>query len=146
MELTRDFKEFIRLLNKHKVRYLLLGGYAVAAHGYPRYTGDIDIWVDPTHGKAAIVLKVLKEFGFDSLQIDAEDLTKEDLVIQLGYPPNRIDLLTGASGLAFEECWKEKEEMHITGETIYVISLRHLKINKQKTDRDKDRDDLKNLP
>lgn len=146
MELTQDFKEFIRLLNGHKVRYLLVGGYAVAAYGYPRYTGDIDIWIEPESGNARNLLIVLEQFGFGSLSLEEKDFTSENNVIQLGYPPNRIDIMTGVSGLSFNECWKEKQEVMIAGEKINLISLQHLKRNKEITDRDRDRDDLKNLP
>ena len=146
MELTRDFKEFIKSLNDHKVKYLLVGGYAVAAYGYPRYTGDIDFWVERSLDNSKRLLEALKDFGFGSMNMTANDFIKQDAVIQLGFPPNRIDILTGLSGLSFDECWDDKKEIVIAAEKLYVISLHHLKINKKKTNRDRDRDDLKNLP
>ncbi len=146
MEIDQDFKEFIQLLNKHKVHYMVVGGYAVAAHGYPRYTGDIDFWVKPEITNANNILSALIEFGFGSLDIEEEDFLKPDFVVQLGYPPNRIDILTGISGLGFDECWKEKIVIEAEGESINFISLHHLKINKKSTGRDKDMLDLNNLP
>ena len=146
MELDQDFKEFIQLLNSNNVEYMVVGGYAVAAHGYPRYTGDIDFWIRPEENNAKRILKALIEFGFGSVDISMEDLLKRDFIIQLGYPPNRIDILTGISGLTFEECWEEKKEFIIEDEKINFISLHHLRINKKESGRDKDNIDLKNLP
>lgn len=146
MELDRDFKEFIQLLNANKVQYLVVGGYAVGAYGYPRYTGDIDFWINPTKQNAEKLIHALKQFGFGSLDISIDDFLKEDFVIQLGYPPNRIDIMTGASGLTFDQCWNEKSVIEAEGEKINFISLHHLKINKRSTGRDKDNLDLNNLP
>lgn len=146
MEIDQDFKEFIQLLNKYKVQYLVVGGYAVAAHGYPRYTGDIDFWVNPNVQNARNIINALIEFGFGSLDIEENDFIKPGFVVQLGYPPNRIDILTGISGLKFDECWGERKVIESQGELINFISLFHLKINKIKSGRDKDLLDLKNLP
>ena len=146
MELNEDFKEFVQLLNKNNVEYLVVGGYAVTAHGYPRYTGDIDFWVKPEEKNALFVIKSLKEFGFGELDITLDDLTEIDNVIQLGFPPNRIDILTSISGVTFDECWKEKSEINVDGEKINFISLHHLKINKKESGRTKDKLDLENLP
>jgi hypothetical protein len=84
----RDFKEFIELLNNHGVEYLLVGGYALGIHGYPRYTGDMDIWVKPAQGNAEKVMAVLDEFGFSELELSTADFVKPGNVIQLGYPPH----------------------------------------------------------
>ena len=146
MELDQDFKEFIQLLNLNKVEYLVVGGYAVTAHGYPRYTGDIDFWIRPENENAKKVLKTLQDFGFGSLDISEEDFMKSDFVIQLGYPPTRIDILTGLTGLNFDECWKERKEFIFDDEKINFISLHHLRLNKRSTGRDQDNLDLKNLP
>ncbi len=146
MEIDQDFKEFIQLLNKHKVQYLIVGGFAVAAHGYPRYTGDIDFWIKQNKQNANRIICALIEFGFGTLDINEDDFLKADYVIQLGFPPNRIDLLTGISGLNFDECWAEKKIILSQGEEINFISLHHLKINKKTTGRDKDLLDIKNLP
>lgn len=146
MEIDKDFKEFIQLANLNKVEYLVVGGYAVTAYGYNRYTDDIDFWIRSNKDNAERITKTLIEFGFGSLDVNEDDLLKKDYVIQLGYPPNRIDILTGVSGLSFDECWNEKKEFIFDGEKINFISLHHLKINKQATGRDKDKLDLNNLP
>lgn len=146
MDIDQDFKEFIQLLNSNNVEYLVVGGYAVTAYGHPRYTDDIDFWVRSEKKNAQRIVKTLIEFGFGSLDINEEDLLKKDFIIQLGFPPHRIDILTGVSGLTFEECWKEKKEFIFEGEKINFISLHHLRINKKESGRDKDNLDLKNLP
>jgi hypothetical protein len=103
--LNQDFKEFIQSLNDNAVRYLLVGGYAVALHGYPRYTKDLDIWVESTAENAAQTIKALQQFGFGSLDLKESDFTTPDQVVQLGHPPNRIDILTSLSGVEFSECY-----------------------------------------
>jgi len=146
MELSQDFKEFIQLLNAHEVEYLIVGGYAVAIHGFPRTTGDIDFWVKPKNENAERVVKSLIDFGFSSVDISVDDFIKENSVVQLGFPPNRIDIMTSVSGITFDECWKNKKEIEFEGEKINFISLHHLRLNKKSTGRDKDNLDLKNLP
>ena len=146
MELSQDFKEFIQLLNAHKVEYLVVGGYAVTIHGFPRTTGDIDFWIKPYGDNSQRIVKTLIDFGFGSLDINQEDFLREDSVVQLGFPPNRIDILTGVSGLEFDECYEARKVVMYEGEKINFISLHHLKINKKQTGRDKDNLDLKNLP
>jgi hypothetical protein len=146
MDLTQDFKEFVQSLNRNNVHYLVVGGYAVTAHGFPRYTGDIDFWIHSTQDNATSVVNALHDFGFGSVDITVEDLMQKDNVIQLGFPPHRIDLLTAVTGVEFEECWNEKVEIEIDGEMVHFISLRHLKINKLATGRTQDKLDLENLP
>ncbi|GJQ62740.1 MAG: hypothetical protein SCALA702_17930 [Melioribacteraceae bacterium] len=90
---SKDFKEFIKLLNENNAKYLVVGGYAVSIHGYPRYTGDIDIYIDMTKKNALILLDVLKQFGFNDIGITEKDLLEPDNIIQLGYPPHRIDII-----------------------------------------------------
>lgn len=106
--LNPDFKEFLQLLAANRVDYLIIGGYAVAAHGHPRYTKDIDIWVHSTPENAARLITTLEQFGFASLGLVAGDFLQPDTVVQLGYPPRRIDLLTAPSGVVFEECYSQK--------------------------------------
>ena len=96
--LNKDFKEFIQLLNSRNVEYLIVGGYALAAHGHPRYTGDIDIWLDRTDKNISLVLDALREFGFGDLGISVADLSSPNSVVQLGYPPARIDLPSSIVG------------------------------------------------
>ena len=146
MDIGQDFKEFIELLNKHQVEYLVVGGYAVAMYGYPRYTGDIDFWVRPTKDNAKKIVNALNDFGFGGYDISENDFTEIDNVIQLGYPPNRIDLITGVTGLNFEECFLNRKNIEIEGVKVDFISLFHLRLNKSATGRDKDKNDLNNLP
>ncbi len=146
MEISHDFKEFIQLLNKNNVKYLVVGGYAVAMHGFPRYTGDIDFWVKPDKENAEKIITTLYEFGFGSLDINISDFIKENSVVQLGFPPERIDIITSVDGLIFEDCWKEKKVVISEEISIDYISLHHLRINKTTSGRDKDLLDLKNLP
>ncbi len=109
MVLNKDFREFIELLNKNEVRYLLIGGYAVAYHGYPRYTKDIDFWIWMDKDNAEKVILTLKEFGFSSLGLTSEDLLKSENVIQLGYPPNRMDLLMSLENMDFEKSLQNQQ-------------------------------------
>ena len=146
MELSQDYREFIELLNKNDVKFIVVGGYAVAQYGYVRYTGDIDFWVKPEKSNAEKVVKTLLEFGFGSIDVTVMDLLKEDEIIQLGYPPQRIDIITGVSGLSFDECWKEITVIEFENLKINFVSLHHLRINKEATGRDKDKLDLINLP
>ncbi|WP_242927489.1 nucleotidyltransferase family protein [Pontibacter vulgaris] len=146
MELTNDFQDFIKILNACHAEYLVAGGFAVAVYGYPRYTGDIDIWVKPTKDNAARVLQALKEFGYTEGQVTSEDLVTPEIVVQLGYPPNRIDLATGLAGVEFETCWNNKVSMPFGDTMAYFISLDDLKQNKKTTARQQDLLDLQNLP
>ena len=142
---NQDFREFIESLNKHNVRYLLIGGYAVALHGHPRYTKDPDIWIWMDNTNATNLLNALKDFGFSSLQLTPEDFLKPDQIVQLGFPPNRIDLMTSPKGVEFNTCYASREEIEIDGLKVNLIDLNHLKINKKATGRHQDLADLENL-
>lgn len=141
----RDFKEFIELLTRHQVEYLLVGGYALGIHGYPRYTGDMDIWINPTPENAKRVLLVLNDFGFEELGLSETDFTKIGNVIQLGYPPLRIDLLTQPDGVEFSTSFTNRFELNYQDLIIYVINLEDFKKNKAASGRPKDLEDLRNL-
>ena len=143
--ISKDFREFIELLNAAKVRYLVVGGYAVAAHGYPRYTKDLDIWIESSPENADRLLRALHQFGFGTLDIKADDFLQNDQIIQLGYPPNRIDLLTSLSGLSFDECYRDKMTVSIEDLGIDFIDLANLKKNKAATGRAQDLADLEHL-
>lgn len=143
--LSKDFKEFIKLLNEHKVEYLLVGGYAVILYGSPRYTGDIDFWIKPEKENVKKLITMLSAFGFSSLNIKVEDFNQADQILQLGFPPFRIDLMTSISGVDFDECAKNSKTFEIEGMKINVIGLEDLKKNKKATGRHKDLDDLNNL-
>jgi hypothetical protein len=133
-------------LNEKQVEYLVVGGYAVAFHGYPRYTGDIDIWVAISKENAEKVMQVLKDFGFGSLAISEEDFLKQDLVIQLGYEPIRIDILTSLTALSFAECYDFAVLANLDDLLVKFINLENLKKNKLATGRQKDLGDIENLP
>ena len=105
---SQDFKEFIELLNKNKVEYLVVGGYAVGFHGYPRYTGDIDVWIKADNKNAEKMVSVLNEFGFGSSNIKKENFLKLDNIIQLGNPPFRIDIIMYIDGVTFDECYENR--------------------------------------
>ena len=143
--LSKEFKEFAKLLNDQKVEYLLVGGYAVVLYGYVRYTGDIDFWINPTEENANRIVEVLDRFGFGSLNLTMKDFTKDDQIIQLGYPPNRIDIITSVTGLTFTECYPKRNIFSIEGVEVQTISLEDLKKNKKASGRYKDLDDLENL-
>ena len=143
--LSRDFREFIESLNANSVRYLVVGGYAVALHGYPRYTKDLDVWIEPTVQNAQNVLNALTAFGFGSLEISTGDFLEENTIIQLGYQPNRIDLMTTLSGLTFEACYPERVQIEIQDVLIDFINLENLKTNKKETGRPQDLADFENL-
>lgn len=143
--LNQDFKEFIGSLNDNQVRYLVVGGYAVALHGYPRYTKDIDIWVDMTADNASNILKALDQFGFGSLGVKEADFMAPDQMLQLGYPPGRIDILTSLPGVEFSECYAARTVVEVDGVTVNFIDLENLKKNKKATGRHQDLADLENL-
>jgi Nucleotidyl transferase of unknown function (DUF2204) len=142
--LNRDFKEFAELLNARGVDYLVVGGYALAAHGHPRYTGDIDFWVRPAPDHVARLLEVLSDFGFGSLGLSAVDFTG-DTVVQLGQPPRRIDLLTAIDGVAFDACFARREQVELAGVLLNIIGLDDFKANKRAVGRLKDLADLESL-
>ena len=142
---SQDFREFIELLIKNKAEYLIVGGYAVGIHGHPRYTGDLDIWLNPTPQNAEQILKSVNEFGFSSFKLTLEDFTKPGNVIQLGYPPLRIDLLTEIDGVTFEECFSNRKEVVIEDLNVNFIGYNDLLKNKKETGRPRDIDDIDNL-
>lgn len=146
MTLNPDFKEFIQSLNDNHVRYLVVGGYAVALHGHPRYTKDIDVWVWLDPQNAQKIITAIDQFGFSTLGLTAEDFLVPDQIIQLGYPPNRIDLLTSLPGVVFEDCYSGRFAVEFDGVVVNFIDLEHLKLNKQASGRAQDLADLENLP
>jgi hypothetical protein len=111
--LNKDFIEFIQLLNSNNVKYLIIGGYAVAFHGHPRYTKDIDVWIEPTEENADKLVKALTHFGFGGLGLKADDFTKMGQVVQLGHPPNRIDIINSPDGVEFTQCYESRIEFDI---------------------------------
>jgi len=146
MNLPPDFREFLRLLNAHQVEYLLIGGYAVAYHGYPRATADMGIWIATHPRNAAQVVAALKEFGFDVPELSVELFQTENQIVRMGVPPVRIEIATGISGVNFAECYAARVIHVLDGLEVSLISLHHLKLNKRAAGRYKDLDDLENLP
>ncbi len=146
IQLPPDFKDFLKLLNANNVKYLLIGGYAVGYHGYPRATIDLDIWVAVDSGNAKKIIAVLNEFGFDDPDITEGLFLNKDQIVRMGHPPLRIEIMTGISGVEFEECYSEKVVNEIEGIEINLINLKHLKENKKAANRHKDLDDLEHLP
>lgn len=142
---SQDFKEFVELLNNHNAEYLEVGGNAVGIHGHPRYTSDLDIWLNPTPENAQRVLVYVNEFGFSSFGLSLQDFTKEGNIVQLGYPPLRIDLLTQIDGVTFDECFKNKKEVEIEGLVVNFIGYQDLLKNKKESGRLRDIDDINNL-
>lgn len=146
IQLARDFKEFLRLLNSNHAEYLIVGGFAVAYHGYPRPTGDMDIWVAVSPGNAARVVQALVEFGFSQEDVPRSLFTKQDQVVRLGVPPLRIEIVTGVSGITFDPCYARRARAEIDGVLVSIIGLEDLKTNKKAAGRHKDLADLEQLP
>src|SRR3989338_2983408 len=142
IELPPDFKEFLRLLNAHRVEYLLIGGYAVGYHGYPRATNDLDIWIAIHPTNAQNMVAALQEFGFGMPDLTSDLFLREGSIVRMGIPPVRIEVATTISGVAFEECYSQRITERIEGIEVDLISLHHLKVNKQAAGRHKDLDDL----
>ena len=142
MIFERDFIDFIELLNIQGVEYMVVGAHALAFHGRPRHTGDLDIWIKPSIENVGKMVNVLKDFGFESLQLTKEDFLKENYVTQLGYPPLRIDILNAISGVNFDEAYAgriigQEEEL-----TISFINIQDFIANKMATGRAKDLGDI----
>ena len=144
--LSPDFKDFLRLLNEHKVEYLLVGGYAVALHGYVRYTGDMDIWVLTSPVNAGKVVQALKEFGAPQAEQFFDVLLLEKRVIGMGLPPYKIEVVTSIDGVTFEKCYANRLLVDIEGVTVAYLSLKDLRENKKASGRYKDLNDLQHLP
>ncbi len=143
--LNQDFREFIQSLNDNQVRYLVVGGYAVAFHGHPRYTKDLDVWIELSPKNAASLVRTLKQFGFESLQLQESDFLVPDQIIQLGYPPNRIDIHNTLTGVDFAMCSDSRLQMEFEGVTVNYIDLENLKKNKRALGRHQDLADLEKL-
>ncbi|MEM9016030.1 MAG: nucleotidyl transferase AbiEii/AbiGii toxin family protein [Verrucomicrobiota bacterium] len=145
MELQKDIREFVELLLSENVEFLLVGGYAMAVHGAPRFTEDIDFLIHLSSENAERLLKVIQKFGFGDLEIEKKDLLKPDFVIQLGMAPNRIDLLTSIDGLEWNETWESKIEFELDGLPLFVIGRDQLIQNKLASGRSQDIADAERL-
>lgn len=138
MKLDKDFNEFVELFVANGVRFLVVGGYALAAHGYPRATDDFDAWVWTNSENAEKIVECLTEFGFGSLNLAADDFTTPDRVVQLGYPPYRIDIITSISGVEFDGAWANRLIVDVDGLKVPFIGRDDLLTNKRATGRPKD--------
>ncbi|RNC71789.1 MAG: hypothetical protein ED859_03550 [Desulfuromonadales bacterium] len=145
MILNKDFRELLHLLNEHGVEYLVVGGYAAILYGHVRATGDIDLWVRSTVENGRAIIAALHDFGFGSLSIDEHDFCRGDSIIQLGYPPYRVDFLTSIDGVSFETCYVNRHVVHYEGLSIPFIDFEDLKTNKRASGRLKDLADLEAL-
>lgn len=146
IEFPQDFSEFLKLLNDHHVEYLLVGGLAVAIHGYPRATADMDVWVARNRTNAERIVACLREFGFDMPDLTPELFEDPERIIRMGEAPLRIEILMDIDGVTFDECVVRAESQNVDGTLVPVISLNDLKENKRASGRAKDLDDLENLP
>jgi hypothetical protein len=145
MEVQQDFKELLALFNAHKVEYVIVGGYALAFHGAPRYTGNIEILVRPDEHNAKLVLKALAEFGFGSVGLKEKDFVLPDKVVQLGVPPVRVDIMTSLSGISWEEAHSGRVAGKYGDITVHYLGRKQFVANKKATGRRKDLADLEAL-
>ncbi|NBD38123.1 MAG: hypothetical protein GVY10_06105 [Verrucomicrobia bacterium] len=143
--LPQAFSEFIELLEKHDIRYLIVGGYAVAAHGYPRYTGDINLFVAVGPDQASGIMKSFREFGFEDVDISEGDFLSEEMIVEIGREPLKIQVMTGISGVSFEECYSSRVEFELGGKNRPFIAYDQLLKNKMATKRGKDKVDAEEL-
>jgi predicted nucleotidyltransferase len=142
MKLERDLREFIELLNDRDVRYVIVGAYALAHHGRPRYTGDIDFFVEASAQNADRLSQVLEQFGFANVGVVEEDFTAADQVVQLGVEPHRMDIMTSITDVEFDEAWNTREYGDLDGLRVPFISKELLKRNKAAVGRKQDLADL----
>ncbi|HPD57694.1 MAG TPA: hypothetical protein P5294_10945 [Smithellaceae bacterium] len=145
MEVQQDFKELLALFNAHKVEYIIVGAYALAFHGAPRFTGDIDILVRPLQENAKKILSALEDFGFGSVNLTIDDFQKSDHVVQLGHPPVRVDIVTSITGVTWEEADQGKQTGLYGDVPVFFLGKEQYIANKRATGRLKDRADLETL-
>jgi predicted nucleotidyltransferase len=146
IRLPRDFREFLQLLNEKQVEYLVVGGFAVGYHGYPRATVDMDIWIGRSPATAGKMVQVLRDFGFDVPNLSEDLFLREDQIVRMGVPPMRLEIFTGIPGVKFKECYRSRVVGEIDGLPVNLISLEDLKSNKRASGRSKDLADLERLP
>ena len=143
--LNPDYRDMLSLFNEEKVEYLVVGAYALAYHGLPRATGDIDIWIRRNAENAERVWQALSRFGVPLFDLSQDDFTKPGIVLQIGLAPRRIDILTSIDGVSFEEAESEREQVEIEGISIPIIGRKHLLENKRATGRLQDQADVARL-
>jgi predicted nucleotidyltransferase len=145
IELHPDFEDFLKLLNSRGVEYLVVGGYAVGYYGYPRATGDIDIWIAVNETNAEKAAQALRDFGMPEAESTKSLFNEKDKVVRMGMPPVRIEVITGASGVVFADCYRRKKVELVDDIPVNFISLDDLKANKRAAGRHKDLDDVEHL-
>jgi len=145
VQLRPDFKDFLRLLNKHQVHYLIVGGYAVMKYTEPFYTKDMDIWIDATPDNAKRTYQTLVEFGAPMADLTVDDLSQQHVVFQFGMAPARVDVMTSIDAVTFSEAWERRVETNLDVIPISIISLEDLKQNKKAANRDTDKIHLSRL-
>ena len=138
----KDYEELLKLFGKHKVKYCIVGAFAVAFYAVPRYTKDMDILVEPSILNAKRILKALIEFGFETLELSVEDFSQEGKIVQLGYEPVRVDIVTSIDGCTFGEVWRKKRKGQYGKENVYFIGLDELIKNKRLLKRKQDEVDI----
>ena len=143
--LNKDYKEMLQCLNANDVKFLIVGAYAIGAYGYPRATGDIDIWVMAAVDNSEKIYKALKDFGAPISQIDEHSFSQQGVILQIGVAPRRIDIITKIDGVEFEGAYRMRKEINIEGIVIPFISKSDLIKNKLATGREKDRIDAEML-
>src|SRR5436190_14716229 len=143
--MNKDLREFTALLNSQGVEFIVVGGYCVAFHGVPRFTGDIDFFIRVSPGNAERLERVIQEFGFASTGLTRDDFLRPGQIIQLGLPPNRIDLLTAIDGVSFEDAWASRVRADLEGTPVFMLSKDLLITNKEAANRPQDRADLERL-
>ena len=146
IHLPQDFKDFLKLLNSNDVEYLVVGGYAVSFYGYPRSTGDMDVWIAVHPDNIQRLVDVLSEFGFSRENIPTDLFFRKDQVVRMGMPPIRIEILTSISGVNFSDCYHSRNVDTVDGVQMNLINLDDLKKNKKAAGRHKDLGDLESLP
>src|SRR5690606_14011885 len=140
--LNPDYRDILSAFTVENVEYLLVGAYALAAHGFVRATGDIDLWTRPSEENAERVIRALARFGAPLSEVSVADFTEPGIVFQLGVAPRRIDILTMIDGVSFEEAWQERKQIEVDGLPVPVISRSHLAKNKESVGRPQDLVDL----
>lgn len=146
IKLAADFSDFLKLCLQNEVRFMVIGGYAVIHHSRPRYTGDLDLWIDSSPENAMRVVTVLQEFGFPPDSVSTEMITDSKKIIRMGFEPMRLELFTSIPGIEFSDCYVRRDLVKIGRMTVPFISLGDLKINKLACGRPKDIQDLEELP
>lgn len=145
MNLEGDLLEFIQICNKYELRYLVVGGYAVSIHGYPRTTKDMDVCIELSEENASLMVKVIDEFGLGTLKLEKSDFLKKDFITQLGYPPIRIDIINDMDGVSFGDAWDNRKIVLMFGVPVNFIGYHELIKMKEKAGRPQDLADVSKL-